>query len=537
MPWEQDQPAKLAQVHALISNEYQLSESPDLYRKNQFPLYYLILSAFTKLYGINDYFVMNILAIVSGGIFYATAVSVCRSFFNLQPAIALAVFLSCPSIFISFTYGNEAGFALMFLALALFLILGAKDTFVHPILAGFALVASALCRLDYVVFIPLFSLFLFVSKDQPCIKLNKTRILQALTLLVFSLFGFVFFYAFFVKQIPSGGSFEYNFNLKQTAAYLVYGLGFFLVLPAFLGLWKQFKRNWFVTIIFLLILSHAIAYAQMFSSPKYILPFFFVSCIFATIGLTTIWKLSKLGALVILLLPWATSITPFGLKWGTPGALYFIPTDDGPLPSGSYFSFYKLIREGFFQQRYLDEETQIKKAMNLLPQFDQPFVAGFFNQQTSIIIGARKGDLEFARTFWPNPNTLPPCDETPAIMIKTSYLHPRRMSLEMRNWFEKKLVSGSIIPLTDEDDPFPDVILIQGKNHPYADMELARRIRSLFEIGGVEQWLQRNSYIKEFQGTSWRKVGEFWELSENQQNATKFYSLKSPVEILRLNKN
>jgi hypothetical protein len=195
------------------------------------------------------------------------------------------------------------------------------------------------------------------------------------------------------------------------------------------------------------------------------------------------------------------------------------------------------MHEGFFQQRYLDEETEIKKAMNLLPQFDQPFVAGFFNQQTSILIGARKGDFELSRNFWPNPSKLPPTDETPVIMVKTSYLHPRRMSLEMRNWFEKKLASASVIPLTNEDDPFPDVILIQGKNHPCADKELARRIRSLFQIGGVEQWLPRNSFIKEFQGTSWRKVGQGWEFSETQRNATKFYSLKSPVEILRLNKN
>jgi hypothetical protein len=40
MPWEQDQPAKAAQIHALIAHGFQLSESPDFYRKNQFALYY-----------------------------------------------------------------------------------------------------------------------------------------------------------------------------------------------------------------------------------------------------------------------------------------------------------------------------------------------------------------------------------------------------------------------------------------------------------------------------------------------------------------
>ena len=532
MPWEQDQPAKAAQIHALIAHGFQLSESPDFYRKNQFALYYYIASFFKKTSGLPDYIAMNILAIISGGIFFAIAVTIAKNFLKSPPLLALAVFLSCPTIFISFTYGNEAGIALMFLALSLFFTLSAKRTLIRPMLSGIALLAAALNRLDYAAFIPILPLFFLLSKDRPFIQRDKTRILQATLQFCTASVGFILFYTLIVRDFPQGSRFEYSFSLKQAGAYLVYGLGLFLIIPAFLGVWEQFRRNWIVSLLLLAIAAHAIVYLQMFSSPKYVLPLFFVACLFASIGFTHIWKLTKLGAAALLITPWLVSITPFGLKSGASGALYFIPTDDGPLPSGSYFSFYGFCSNGFFQQRYIDEENQIRKALAIMPSLANPTIVGFFNQQTPMLIGARQGDFKFAQKFWPNPDSPPGVNDT-AIMIKTSYLNPRKMSSKVRDWFNSSLKNGSIIPAFQEDNPFPDVILVS--NTQFSDKDLAKRIQFLFDLGGNEQWLERKTLIENFNGTSWKKIDSKWIPLGQSDIGHKFYSLKSPAEILALN--
>lgn len=537
MPWEQDQPAKAAQLHALIAHDYKLAETPDLYRKNQFALYYYLSAAFKQFSGLRDYVAMNVLAALSGGIFIGAFTALANKVFAVPPFLALAVAISSPAISVSFTYGNEAGFALMFLTLSLFLVLSANRSLVIPVLSGITSTAAALCRLDYSFFIPIVPLFFLITKETPAVLLEKRRLFQASIHLTASIFGIALFYALLIKELPTGGAFDYNFSLKQTGAYLVYGLGLFLAIPAFLGLWAQFQRNWLFSLLWIVVAAHALAYVQMFSSPKYALPLFFVGILFASFGLFEIWKRTKFAALTLLIVPWFVSVTPFGIKLGQTGAFYVIPTDDGPMPSGAFASFYKLCREGFFQQRYVDEEKQIEKAMRLCKSLEKAMVVGFFNQQTPMLIGARKGDFDFARSFWPNPNNLPTDASTNVIMIKTSYLHPRRMSPEMRNWFGKKLDSSSIIPLTAEDDPFPDVIMVKDGLNPHGDLELSSRIKRLFELGGVEQWLERPFFIEEFKGTSWRKVGESWEIVENFPGALKFYSLKSPAKILQLNKN
>jgi hypothetical protein len=535
MPWEQDQPAKAAQLHALIAHGYEIAETPDLYRKNQFALYYYLAAAFKQFSGLQDYVAMNVLAALSGGIFIGAFTALANKVFAIPPFLALAVAISSPAIFVSFTYGNEAGFALMFLTLSLLLVLSAKRSLVIPVLSGIASTAAALCRLDYAFFIPIVPLFFLITKEAVAVLLEKRRLLQASVHLIAAIFGVVLFYALVIKELPIGGAFEYNFSIKQAGAYLIYGLGLFLVVPLFLGLWKQFQRNWLFSLLWIVLAAHALAYVQMFSSPKYALPLFFVGILFASSGLFQIWKRTKFAAVSILVIPWFVSVTPFGIKPGQAGAFYFIPTDDGPMPSGAFFSFYNLCRKGFFQQRYVDEEKQIQKAIALMPSLGDPKIVGFFNQQTPMLIGARQGNFKLAANFWPNPNH-PPDESEAAIMIKTSYLHPRRMSPEVKKWFLHALESGSVQPVSLEANPFPDVILVsKNPENINFDKNLATRIGILFAIGGNEQWLERDFLVKEFKGTSWAKIGSDWTPSIPPENGQKFYSLKSPPEILALN--
>jgi hypothetical protein len=536
MPWEQDQPAKAAQNHALIASDFHLSDTPNLYRLDKFPLFYLVSSLFQSTAGLGDYKAMNVLAIVCGIIFFPAAVLLSSRFFGANALLAFAALLSCPAIFLTFIYGNEAALALLFLSLSILSSLASNGSLAMALFAGLLAGSAALSRMDYAVFIAVAPLFQLVSTSAPRLKLDARSLRCAVITLVSGFLLFVAFYAILLRSAPAASTFDHKFNLLQTGAYLAYGLGIFLVPAAATGLFVQFKRNWLLGLLLLAVASHALLYTWMFSSTKYVLPLFLVTAIFSAIGLTAIWARHSFAVVVLLIAPWLLSVTPFGVKWGQTGALYFVPTDDGPLPSGAFLSFYRLVNEGFFQQRYLDEEEQVRKTVALLPELGDVTLVGFFNPQTPMLVGAREGDFHLAERFRPNPAQPPESADQRVVMIKTSYLYPRRMSPEVQAWFHEALKSGLVRPLTDEDSPFPDAILISrhGCEVPEAK-ELIARISHLLAMGNDEQWLERSALLPELSGTAWTKRDGAWTSLKKPTSDAKFYSLKSPMEILVLN--
>jgi hypothetical protein len=536
MPWEQDQPAKAAQNHALIASDFRISDAPNLYRLDKFPLFYLVSSLFQSAAGLGDYKAMNVLAIVCGIIFFPAAVLLSSRFFGANALLAFAALLSCPAIFLTFIYGNEAALALLFLSLSILSSLASNGSLAMALVAGLLAGSAALSRMDYAVFIAVAPLFQLVSTSAPRLKLDNRSLRCAAITLVSGFLLFASFYTLLLGAAPLAANFDYKFNLLQTGAYLAYGLGIFLVPAAATGLFVQFKRNWLLGLLLLAVASHALLYTWMFSSTKYVLPLFLVTAIFSAIGLTAIRARYPIAAIVLLAAPWLFSITPFGVKWGEAGALYFVPTDDGPLPSGAFLSFYRLVNGGFFQQRYLDEEEQVRKTVALLPELGDVTVVGFFNPQTPMLVGAREGDFHLAERFPPNPSQPPESAGQDVVMIKTSYLYPRRMSPEVQAWFREALNSGSVTPLTDEDSPFPDAIMISNAAGPaQGDKGLVSRIFRLLALGKGEQWLERSAMLPVLSGNAWVKRNGVWTAAEKPTSGSKFYSLKSPMDILVLN--
>ena len=536
MPWEQDQPAKAAQNHALIAWDFHLSDTPNLYRLDKFPLFYLISSFLQSATELGDYKAMNVLAIACGIIFFPAAALLSSRFFGATALLAFAALLSCPAIFLTFIYGNEAALALLFLSLSILSALASNGSLAMALVAGLLAGSAALSRIDYAVFIVVVPLFQLVSKSAPRLQMNPRSLRCAATTLVTGFLLFAACYGLLLRSAPIAGTFEHKFNLLQTGAYLAYGLGVFLVLPAVAGLIIQFKRNWLLGLLLIAVSSHALLYTWMFSSTKYVLPLFLAAAIFSAIGLTVIWARRPFAVIALLVAPWLLSITPFGVKWGQAGALYFVPTDDGPLPSGAFLSFYRLVGEGFFQQRYIDEEEQIRKVAALLPELGDVAIIGFFNPQTPMLVGAREGDFRLAERFRPNPSQPPEPADQDVVMIKTSYLYPRRMSAEVQAWFRDALNSRSIRPLTNEDSPFPDAIIISRfADAPPGDGRLVSRISHLLALGSGEQWLERSVLLPELAGTTWIKRAGVWAASEKPTSAARFYSLKSPQEILAMN--
>ncbi len=480
---------------------------------------------------------MNVLAVALGALFFPTAAALASRAFGAKPLIAMGVFLSCPAIMITYTYGNEAALALFFLLLAVGVATLSRGSVVLATFAGALTACAALSRLDYVVFIAIIPLFQLVSTSAPRFRLDRTSLTCAAFTLATSVAMFAMFYYLILGSVPSGGSFDHTFSFKQTAAYLTYGLSVFLVPAAAVGCVIQFRRNWLQGLLLLLVAAHAAAYAGMFTSPKYVLPLFLIGCIFAAIGLSAVWQHCRFCAVAMIALPWFVSVTPFGVKTGLPGALYFVPTDDGPLPSGAFAAFYSLANQGFFQQRYIDEERQISRASELMVNLENPVIVGFFNQQTSMLVGARRGDFNFAASFWPNADEPPKAAERPIVMIKTSYLYPRRMSPAVRTWFRDALKNKHVTAMTHDDDPFPDAILITRQVHNNTEAPLATRISELLALGGDEQWLERARMTPELESTAWIRRGDGWTRSSGYDAGAKFYSLKSPKEILALNPN
>src|SRR5690606_20452971 len=103
-------------------------------------------------------------------------------------------------------------------------------------------------------------------------------------------------------------------------------------------------------------------YASNLASPKYIASLvFFVTIPAADVLARSTWRARSL-ALVAFASLWIVSVSPRGISGPNQGALWYLPTVDGPCPTGSYATFYNRTRRGFYQFKQVDHIDSARAA-------------------------------------------------------------------------------------------------------------------------------------------------------------------------------
>jgi hypothetical protein len=510
--YEEDELAKAAQVITLATDAHWLhfAEVTDYYSKDTFSAYYLLATACYKLTPLGAIETLNLLSVLLGAIFFAALPVFVRRVFGLPSWLTWIALLSSPILVLTFCYGNEAALALTASTLAA-LALSFKTR------SG--AVAAALCygvavysRSDYLLLGPALGLLTIVRTGRAVAWPPTLR--QALyfylTALVFGL-GYL---GLVLHHVPEPGLLVYHTNPKLLAAFLLYSPNPVTVAFALLGFGICLIRQRRKFLLLLVVLLQSIPYATMLSSPKYILPTFVVTIIFAVVGMQILMQRSRLALVILLVLPWIVAVTPFGLFGPARAAFWYVPTDDGPLPTGGYLAFYPKVKQGFYQERYFAEYQEMAKAMTELERNpEHSDLVGFFNIQTLRLWAVEHQRWEIPPNrmrFWDSHLDREEPDRT-RLMLKTSYLyrlHDIPRTFAKLDVYFKNGSLRSIAPGVDAD-PFPDVIQFGPPVPPGSDSELGQRILFCSQYYGGNQPVRRNSFIPDLSSLSWLPRTQF----------------------------
>jgi hypothetical protein len=157
------------------------------------------------------------------------------------------------------------------------------------------------------------------------------------------------YWALVVRSIPAEAAFPWIIDWRIFAVYLLFGFSPVVVALAAFGLWGRSKTQW------LLPLSSAlplIYYFRNLGSPKYILGLALGTTLCAAWAITRLSRAAKISAVAVAAVFWFVSVTPFGIFGPARGGHWVAPAGHGPVPFGSYLSFYQHVHDGFFGARY-----------------------------------------------------------------------------------------------------------------------------------------------------------------------------------------
>lgn len=536
--------AKTAQIMSLAHNANwrHYPTAADYYSKDLFSAYYLAAMFFQKVTHLPPLVALNLFSVGCGIVFLTvTPAFLCRAF-GLPPWLAWISLMSAPILVITFTYGNEAAPAIALTALAAFALTFKSIT--ARILAAVFYVGAAYCRSDYLFLWPALSFLTLVRQNNRIDWRQSIR--NVLPFAIASAALGVAYLAIVLRKWPEPEYFPYRTNPKVFLAFWLYAPNPLLWVFAVVGVALCLVRRRFEYFLLLPVFVQFVPYATHFTSPKYIVPSVVVVTIFAVAGMVPLARRAPFVLAAVLAVPWLVSVTPYGIRGPARAAFWYVPTDDGPLPTGGYLPFYVSDRRGLYQQRYDQELRQIGEAMPRVEAQPGANIVGFFNQQSLWLWSARNGR-------WNQPLVNVPfwvltlgdgADHRPRLMIRTSYLYALRQSAELQAQLTAACNEGRVKTVAGEAEPLPDVIECGPLVPAGTDAELGRRITFMNTYSQGNAVLRRESFLEDFAGVSWIPRARFtpgdfpsvkplyadsqWVcLGENVTNAI-YYSLRFP---------
>lgn len=488
LPYEQDQGSKAAKIVYMVRSNtiFEPLSGPRFYKDSLFSLYYMISAIVYKAAGGNIFSVMNMLSVFMGVIFFSSLSMLLNKVIHTSYITIWAVFFSVPILTTTFLYGNEVAFSITFFVISL-VFLSFSQTRLARFWSALFLSASVLCRADIILLVPFWvGWYLWIEGFSLS---NKETIGGALEVLVsFALITILYWFIFIRRlEIPSL-SFEYHTNLKLLVAYLVYPYNPTLVLLGAIGIcYLILKKQRVVLFLFCLTLPFFF-YLNNLSSPKYIISLAFFWGIPALMLLNKMSGTGKIFTFACIGVWYLISITPYGINGFRDGAALFIPTADGPVPSGSYLWFYEYSSEGFYSAKYKGEMESAQEMVRYISTKASSNVAmvGRFNDHfliTALAMSPYFTEIPVWMEKW-NMDAFPERPGIRSIMPQRAYLSVNNMSAHVREKYTAFLADGRIRGIADattENTVFPSVIEIGDAVPPNSDPDLVNRLLFIYD--------------------------------------------------------
>lgn len=508
--YEQDEMAKAAQVMALARENslLRLHDLPDYYRRDMFSSFYLVATLFYKITGLSAVQAINLLSVLCGACFLALAPGLFARVIGASEWLIFAVLVSVPGLMVTFCYGNEVPVALLSILLAACVLRWNSRVFCVVAAAFFCIATYA--RTDYVFLFPALALLALVyerGKLQVRPSLIRVGVLSSAAFV----FGVLFFF-FVIKKVPDPEFWEHRSDLRLVGAFVVYGMGALNFACALLGFALCLAaRRWKLLLAGVLLLQTA-PYLNHMTSPKYILPSLVAGTVFSVVGFQWIARRSRVLCGLLLLSPWLVAASPFGIFVSPKSALWYLPSDAGPLPTGGFLWFYARVKSGFHQRRYDMEIEQIDKAMPVVDSAPQGAdIVGTFQPGSLRIWSTQHGRWEIPPKFarFLDNDLLPASMSHRKLVIKSTFLYEFKNLAPVKAALASFYAQNRVAKVTHEDDPFPDVIEVGPLVPADHDVDLTRRICFVNQRSGGEQWLRRDTFIPEYGGLAWLRADQF----------------------------
>jgi hypothetical protein len=448
LPLDQDLGSKAAKVESLAKLPPFASpmRPPLYYREAYFSFYYQAQAIFYRLVPGTAVATMGYSAALCGVVYFSALAVYLNRLAGLGPWWSLFLFVNTPALVVNFLYGNEASLSMALVAIAVALITLRRD-----LAAGTLLGLAFFCRPDVILMAP-FILVLLLPWEWK--RVLATGLSAAFTVGVYWLLV--------VRTIPSEAAFPWIIDWRIFAVYLFFGFGPVVCLMAAFGLF-QHRRQWLLPLSTIVPLFY---YFRDLGSPKYILGLAFGTTLCAAWGIEPLGRFRLLLGLAVVL--W---LGVFSGHW-------VAPAGHGPVPFGSYLSFYQHVRDGFFGTRYAALESTWEIVLHSLTLDSRPMrVIGSSDDHMLNLICEKRG---ISRASAPVTIDLPGrYIHEPARFVmlfngysRLSYLTAPAESL-VRQWLTDGQVST--LPGDESREALPYIVEI-GPTVSHGSRELGQRI-------------------------------------------------------------
>jgi hypothetical protein len=480
-----------------------LFQPPLYFKEPQQPLYYLISYLLFPILGQDPYGAMNMVSVIMGIFFMGAVAYAIRKTFSVPYWTTWLLFISTPMFVLTFTFSNEMAVAMCFLALAL--ACNVAHWRFGYVLSGF------FCGLAFWAYLPIALLgpmFLGWVYFTPADLSSRERMVRVVRVSVTFFVTTMIIWSVFIMQVPRVFPFEEESTLQYKTAVLVYGSspGVFLIsVLTVLGYFTMRLRKAFFLLLGLL---PVLFFPGVFSHKHlFICSFAIVVPAAIAVGRSRWWLrcvlLTTIGMWFLL------SISPFGVYGPVQGADIFLPTNDGPCPTGAYWGFYRNAKRGVYQEQYADEIYSAERGIDaLIASNGDEKMAGNFNHHFVIPYLFRLGRQDKktqlrigSRDEWPESGRF--------IIIRRSYIRSNGLSADMNHQMDEWLQSGKVrIVDIGDTEVFPVVIEVGHDVPENNERALGKRILFARHYGNYNGMVETKLISAAFNPLYWVPAGQ-----------------------------
>jgi hypothetical protein len=401
---------------------------------------------------------MNMVSVITGMFFMGAMAYALRKTFSVPYWVTWLLFFSTPMFVLTFTFSNEMAVAMCFLALGLASSLSSWrfGNVLSGIFCGLALWA-------YLPVLLLGPMFLCWVYSYPANSPQKERIFRVLKISSVFVVTAAVFWCVFIRIVPQVSPLLYSASLQYRAAVLLYASCPSVLLISVLTVLGYFTRR-LRNALFLILACLPMLFLPGIFTHKHL----FISSLAIVVPAAIAVARSRLWLRCVLLGSigmWCLfSVSPFGVYGPVRGADIFVPTSDGPAPTGAYLGFYYNAKRGIYQEKYADEIYCVERGMDaLVASGFRARMLGNFNRHFALPYFYELGrpdwiDREGKQRLQTGP-LMPVPEDVKMFVIRSSYLRSNYLSAEMNNQMDAWLNAGKVrIVDIGDSDVFPAVI-------------------------------------------------------------------------------